>query len=206
MHGAARALGMPQPLHLEPLRSAGAPPRARGGGFDVAAATRAAARGDAAAFELIYRLWFARVLAFARALTKRDESFCLDITQDVMLRAARRLPVVESEAELGAWFARVCVSAAVDMVRRESRRRRREHACARPQAGEPVSAEELGWLRERMSELAIDDQALIMQRLGQGLTLKQAGASVGISEQAAHGRVRRALAKLRAMAREVWRE
>ena len=207
MNGAARALAMIQTPHVEPPRCAGAAPRAADGGFDTAQTTRAISRGDAHAFELLYRAWFERVHALARSITRRDESFCLDVTQEVMLRAARKLPALESEAQLATWFTRACISSAVDMLRRDARRTRREQQRApaqEPNASPPP--EDLAWLRARLDDLSPDDLTLLVQRIAQGLTLKQAGASIGLGEQAAHGRIRRALHKLRQLSHEVWHD
>ncbi len=206
MHAPARALAMPH-LHVEPPRHASATPRAADRGFDTAHTTRAISRGDALAFELLYRAWFERLFALARSITRRDDAFCLDITQDVMLRAARKLPALESEAQLAAWFTRACISAAVDMLRRDARRARREQRHATPRDPHtPPPPEDLAWLRARLDDLSPDDLTLLTQRIAQGLTLKQAGASIGLGEQAAHGRIRRALHKLRQLSHEVWHD
>jgi RNA polymerase sigma factor (sigma-70 family) len=208
MSAALRAASMAQLTQPEPPSQTAVTPLGTRGGFDVAWATGGTGRGDAAAFEVLYRAWFERVFAFARGMTRRDEAFCLDVTQDVMLRAARSIPELNTEAELGAWFARACVSAAVDTIRREQRRGRREMnsegRTPRGRAANDNGVEELDWLRRSIGVLSQDDQTLLMQRVGAGVTLKEAGQAVGLGEQAAHGRVRRALERLRELAREVW--
>jgi RNA polymerase sigma factor (sigma-70 family) len=177
--------------------------------LDVASITTAVGRGDVGAFEALYRAWFERVYGMARGVTRRDEAFCLDVTQEVMLRAAKGLPRLTGEAELGAWMGRAVVSCAVDLIRREQRRRRREVAVGgERRAGAERRAtqdEELAWVWRELRKLPVVEQGLLMQRIGNGCSLKEAGLSVGIGEQAAHGRVRRALEKLRGLAREVWR-
>jgi RNA polymerase sigma factor (sigma-70 family) len=201
----ALRVSMHNSLHSEPSRPTAATPLGSSGGFDVAWATRGIGRGDARAFEILYRAWFGRVYGFARGLTKRDEAFCLDVTQEVMLRAARKMPEIESEQRLAAWLSRATLSAAVDLVRRERRASKRaaKAASARPAAADNPQRDELGWLARSFGELTEVDQALLMQRIAHGSTLKEAAAAVGIGEQAAHGRVRRALARLRELAREV---
>lgn len=167
---------------------------------DAAAASCAAWGGDVAAFEVIYRQWFPRVFGMARGLTRRDEAFCLDVTQDVMLRAGRRLPRIGSETELAAWFGRVTLGAAIDQVRRECRRTKRERRWAGVAGGdtyESLSQDDLGVIAHAFSRLDPQEQVLLMQRIAHGLSLKQAGAALGIGTQAAHGRVRRAIARLR---------
>jgi RNA polymerase sigma factor (sigma-70 family) len=182
----------------------------------VARVTDAVGRGDSAAFEVLYRAWFERVYGMARGITRRDESFCLDVTQEVMLRVAKSLPRIETEGELAAWMGRAALSCAVDLMRRETRRKRRESAIAvREESGrdcrttqEPggdhrATQEELAWVVAELRKLPLVEQGLLMQRVANGSSLKEAGLAVGIGEQAAHGRVRRAMEKLRRMAREV---
>jgi DNA-directed RNA polymerase specialized sigma24 family protein len=92
----------------------------------------------------------------------------------------------------------------VDLVRREQRARRRElHSGPKNKVASRVDGEEIAWVEASLARLPENDQVLLMQRIGHGLTLREAAASVGIGEQAAHGRVRRALGKLRELAREV---
>jgi RNA polymerase sigma factor (sigma-70 family) len=173
---------------------------------DVEQMTAAVGRGDTEAFERLYRAWFDRVFLMTRGATRRDESFCLDVTQEAMLRAARRLPRLRSEAELAAWLGRTALSAAVDMLRRESRRRRRENSVARAQGAESALtdlSDEVRWLKRAFTKLPPVEQALLLQRVGNGCSLRQAGLAVGIGEQAAHGRLRRAMEVLRRLAREV---
>ncbi len=160
--------------------------------------------GDADAFEALYRAWHPRVLALARACSGRDEAFCLDVTQEVMLRLATRVPSLADGRALGAWLARATVRASVDALRRESRRTRRERAAAgREGVEEREGAVDGAWLRAQVRLLGATDFDVLHAHLVQRATLREAGLAAGVSEGAATGRVRRVLAKLRAAAREV---
>ena len=173
---------------------------------DTAALTRAAARGDAESFGVLYKRWFGRALTAAHRLTGRDEAFCLDVVQDAMLRAARRIPPLPTEAALGAWLCRVVHRAALDRLRAERRRTARERAAA-PQSRSPAHTpthapdatpsdsldDEIAWLRARLRELPPDDLRLLGARFAHGHTLAQVGAALGITGDAAHGRIRRIL-------------
>ncbi len=165
--------------------------------------TRAVAQGDVAAFETLYRQWFPRVLALSMAATGRDESFCLDVTQETMLKAAKSIPILDAEPQLVAWFSKVALRLALDSMKADARRRRREQnivpAASRPDSPDP----RLAWLREHLHTFPLHDYELLMQRLAGGATLAAAGRSVGFSADVAHGRVRRALARLRALTRDV---
>lgn len=168
---------------------------------DTAALTRAVARGDTAAFGKIYERWFDRALSAALRLTGRDESFCLDVVQDAMLRAARRLPPLPDEAALGAWLCRVVHRAALDRLRAERRRVARErtsleHARAPEDHGGDALDEDIAWLRAQLRSLPPDDGWMLGARFGQSRTLAQVGAVLGLTGDAAHGRIRRALRRV----------
>lgn len=166
---------------------------------DTAALTRAAARGDADSFSTIYERWFGRALAAAHRITGRDEAFCLDVVQDAMLCAARRIPPLPTEAALGAWLCRVVHRAALDRLRAERRRCARERAARPPNQVAPARDTldtEIAWLRARLRELPPDDRRMLGARFAHGHTLAQVGAALGLSGDAAHGRIRRVLNRL----------
>ncbi|HRQ71696.1 MAG TPA: sigma-70 family RNA polymerase sigma factor [Phycisphaerales bacterium] len=169
--------------------------------------TAAISRGEAAAFARFYEAWFDRALAAARSLTGRDESFCLDVVQDAMLRVASRMPTLPDERSLERWLARVVRSAALDQLRREKRRLLRERS--RSPATSPARPDELTELIERidrlritLTELPADDRALLDARFGRARTLRDAGEEAAISGDAAHGRLRRIINRLRHAATE----
>ena len=180
--------------------------------IDVAVLTGRIAAGDEAAFTAFYGQWFPVTLALARAASRRDEAFCLDVVQDVMLTVARKMPRLRDEARVGAWMTRVVFHAVTDRVRSEQRRRRRElqagqdHAAAGPQ--EPwhdlVDAERREWLAACLQELSADEQALLAARFRDATTVAAAGALLGLGPDAAHGRLRRLLARMRQKAAEWW--
>lgn len=183
-----------------------------GPGVDARRLSRGVARGDAAALAEFYGLWFDRCYAMARRLTRRDEAFCLDVVQEAMLRVVRSIRPMRTDAALSAWMARVVRSAGVDMLRKEARRRARERRAAE-NGGAGGSAlalaagvEQGAWALEALAALTATDRSLIGDRIGRGRTLDEAGAAAGLTGDAAHGRLRRAVAHLRSMAREAFDE
>ncbi len=190
------------------------PPPARARERTAQELTRAIARGDGDALSSFYRAWFDRVYGMARSLTRRDESFCLDVVQEAMLRVARSMRAMRSEDEVARWMTRVVHTAALDLLRRESRRAAREQRSAEAaSAGAPPTgderaeaAERIAWVRARLAELSAQESGLLGLRIGRGASLDRAGASEGMTGDAAHGRVRRAVARLRAMAKEAFGE
>lgn len=175
--------------------------------------TAAVASGDAAAFERLYRGWFDELVGRLRTVTGQDESFCLDCVQDTMMRVIHAIPVLDSRRALAAWLHKAALSAARDRLRAEARRARREGA-ARSVARAAREAETLGGdacgpdeesltrVTRALEELDPEDARLIEARHRFGWTLSRIGEALGIGAGAADGRIRRALAVLRARLEE----
>src|SRR5690242_20301376 len=99
--------------------------------FDtVTELTAGMAAGNSRAVEVFYRRYFDIMYAYARQMTRRDESTCLDVVQEAVLRVVRTVRRVESERQFRAWLRLVTQTSALDMLKSESRRRRRESAVA----------------------------------------------------------------------------
>jgi RNA polymerase sigma factor (sigma-70 family) len=169
------------------------------------------AAGDESAFTEFYELWFASTLALSRAVSRRDEAWCLDVVQDVMMIVVKKMPSLKTEAALRAWMARTVMHAVTDRTRSEVRRRRREEAAVEAAAAvsrEPWSdlcdQEMSAWLAASIAELPDADQALLQASFGASSTVAAEAVLLGISSDAAHGRLRRALGKLRQKAEELW--
>jgi len=139
--------------------------------------------------------------AFARQITRRDESTCLDVVQEAVLRVVRTVRRVESEGQFRAWLRLVTQTSALDMLKSESRRRRRESAVA---VGAGILTEtnadpddRLAWLTEQISRLDPQIVRIIDLRFQQRWTLARIGQALGLSTGTVDGRLRRALGRLR---------
>jgi len=169
--------------------------------------TSAVASGDSEAFACFYRERFDEMFSAARRASGRDESFCLDVVHDAMLKVIRGIKTLESEDALSAWLRRVVTRTAYDMLRAESRRAVRERAAARSRAeasratGTAVEhaalQERLEWLREELSKLDEETARLLHARHRAVLTLKRIGRLVGLKPGAVDGRLQRAAGRLR---------
>ena len=158
-----------------------------------------------------YEAWFDRAFAMARSITRRDESFCLDVVQDSMMRVVKKMRPLADEKAVRAWMARTLFTTAIDRLRSESRRARRESrvaaATGEALAGlDPVRGEQIEWIREQLRALPEDDRRLILERFAGDRTLEEVGRSLGITGHAAHGRIRRILIRMRNLARELFDE
>jgi len=162
------------------------------------------AAGDRAALGEFYEAWFERCLAMALGFTGRDESFGLDVVQEAMLRIARSVRIIPSEGELGAWVVTVVRRTALDLLRREARGRRRDRGRVATETPDPELRDRLDWLARRLESVPGCEAELLRLRFGQGGTLEQVGVAAGTSGPAVHGKLRRALQKLREAAKGEW--
>ena len=162
--------------------------------------TAAIASGDTEAFGRFYEQWFDHILTEARLASRRDEHFCLDLVQDVMLRIIRSRRVFDHEDSLRRWVRVVVQSCCIDHFRAESRRRRREHAHhSSAEQHEVVNEqdERLLWLESQLATLGPDDAKLLDMRFRFGWTLGRIASTLGLSTGAVDGRLNRLLAALR---------
>ena len=186
--------------------------------------TAAMARGDRAAVAAFYERYYDLLCRLARQAigTSRDEHLCLDVVHDAVLRVVRTVRGVPTEGQLVTWLRLVVRSAAYDLLRREQRRGAREALVAAgrakgspsslgPSSGatEPAGAEleeQLAWLRAELLRLDPRLVELIELRYARRWTLAAIGARLGVSAGTVDGRLRRALARVRTRAREVFGE
>lgn len=172
-------------------------------GMTLPASDGTPAAGARPSLDEVYGRAFGPLHAAARALTGRDEAFCLDVVQDVFVSYIRRSPAWEGEAAMWSWLRTTLVRAAIDRIRRDERARRREsrRPPRAPGTGEsdPWASE---WLREAVALLPERDRALLGLRYAHGRTLQESGLAEGIGWASAQGRLTRALRRLRESATE----
>jgi DNA-directed RNA polymerase specialized sigma24 family protein len=65
-----------------------------------------------------------------------------------------------------------------------------------------LADEQRGWLLQKLAALPAADRALVEARFGTAATVAAAGREFGWTDDAAHGRLRRVLGKLRRAAKE----
>jgi RNA polymerase sigma factor (sigma-70 family) len=166
--------------------------------------TKAIAAGDAAAFTSLYDAHFDRLLARAKHLAKRDEHFCLDVVQEVMVKVIRRMPMLDDARALQSWLDRTTATTAYDALRRDIRRAMRERSLA----GDGIAhdATHLLEARERLDWLAHELAAMDERSAQLILARHRAGKTMDMTGGAARGRVYRAMETLRERAASVFKE
>lgn len=181
-------------------------------GSSTANLTRAIASGDTEAFARFYRAWFDRMFVMARQCTGRDESFCLDVVQDSMVRVIRSIPELNTDVELERWLHVVVRSCALDRLRRERRRSLRERRSDQttPKAtsarDDQDGEDRIAWLRKQLSQLPPEQAHLLSLRYRLGWTLARIGRALGIKPGAVDGRINRTIKTLQAHATEDFRD
>jgi RNA polymerase sigma factor (sigma-70 family) len=129
-----------------------------------------------------------------------NEALAQDITQLVFIRFAQAPPKLKTHAELAAWLHRTTIHVAIDTWRSETRRRAREQQAV---VMEPSTSEHTIWeelspnLDEALNQLSDQDRQALLLRFFGRKTMRDVGAALRVSEDAAKMRVSRALDRLR---------
>jgi RNA polymerase sigma factor (sigma-70 family) len=131
----------------------------------------------------------------------RDPDLARDVSQQAFCKLAAKPNSVPSGVPLAAWLHRTCRSLAVDLVRSEEARRKREVAHSHPSAMNSETTPD--WSRlEPVIDSLIDelpelDRRAVLLRFYEKRSHGAIGAALGLSEEAARKRLDRALERLR---------
>jgi RNA polymerase sigma factor (sigma-70 family) len=141
-------------------------------------------------------------LIFSAAIRQvRSKELAEEITQAVFIELVRSAPKLRDDTILAAWLYQVTRRRAVDLIRRETRRRSREEAAAKD--FNPMNDDLSRWrdleplLDEAMADLDEKERAAVILRFFQNQSLRDVGLALGVSEDTAQKRVSRALDRLR---------
>lgn len=124
-----------------------------------------------------------------------------EVAQTVFTELARAAPQWRPEVPLEPWLYTVTRRRSIDLIRRESRHQAREAAASDLAA---MNDHEPEWTRlepildEAMEDLDPTDRGAIVLRYFENRSLREVGAALGISDDAAQKRVTRAVDRLRA--------
>ncbi len=140
-------------------------------------------------------------LVYSAALRQvRSPHLAEEVAQAVFVDLARQARTLPDDQPLSAWLYVVTRRTAIDVVRREARRREGEQSAATLAT---MRTESAGWteiaavLDEAMAALDPTDRSAILLRFFENLSLREVGESLGISEDTAQKRVSRAVDRLR---------
>jgi len=133
-----------------------------------------------------------------------DAELAADLRQETFLRAWRRLPPGAAPARQRAWLHRTATHLAIDALRARGRRPTvpLDPAGHDPPGPDAPDAGELAAAQEALARLTPHERLVLLLRFEGGLSLREVGALLDLSEDAARKRVARAR---RAFTR-AWRE
>jgi RNA polymerase sigma-70 factor, ECF subfamily len=83
-----------------------------------------ARRGDAAAFEQLYREHSGWVYALARRMAD-DETLARDMTQEIFIRLWQKISTFRGDSEFTTWFRRIAINVCLNSMGTEKRRTNR---------------------------------------------------------------------------------
>ena len=130
----------------------------------------------------------------------RSPQLTEEIAQSVFTDLARAAGKLKPDTVLAAWLHAVTRRTAIDVIRKESRRRLREQTAVELNA---MNAPDAHWtqieplLDEAVAALDATDRAAVLLRFFENKSLHEVGQQLGLSDDAAQKRVRRAVEKLR---------
>jgi RNA polymerase sigma-70 factor (ECF subfamily) len=161
-------------------------------------------RGNEAAFRELHDRYRARVFRLAVVLGRGDEVQAQDLTQGVMLTAARKLKPLESEAHLWNWLARITRQHAARLHRKEQRSASllQDDAAAHRPAPHAENVLE-SCLDRALLELPPEERELVEWFYFDGLSQKELAERLATSPKAISGRLDRARDKLRTIIRRM---
>ena len=140
-------------------------------------------------------------LVYSAALRQvRSPQLAEEVAQSVFIDFARNAKRLKPDTILTAWLYQVTRRTAIDVVRREASRQLREQIATQMNATNATASD---WtdieplLDEAMQALDVTDRTAVLLRYFENKSLREVGASLGASENAAQKRLSRAIERLR---------
>jgi len=133
----------------------------------------------------------------------RDAALAEDVTQVVFLLLVKKAPGLREGTVLSGWLFQTARFISKDALKQEARRQQREQKAAQEMINETDAGAQAHWeeieplLHNALSSLGTEDRDAILIRFFENRSLKETGAVLGVSEEAARKRVTRAVEKLR---------
>jgi len=162
-----------------------------------------AKHADQDAFTKYYETFFDTMFITVKRATGSDEATCLDIVQDAMVKAIRKMKPMRSRDQTVAWTVVVAKTTAYDYLRKVKRRKQvtnsviPEHAVSSDEM-EIESIARLAWVEEQLQQLPAELSSMIDLKYRMGWTLRQIGEKFGLKTGAVDGKIRRAIEGLKA--------
>jgi RNA polymerase sigma factor (sigma-70 family) len=158
-----------------------------------------AQEGSEEAFTALVMRYLNFVYSSARRKVRSDE-LAREVSQVVFLDLSLNAKQLRRDTHLASWLYVVTRRTAVDAIRRESRRQKREQVAVETAAMNSPSAiwsHVEPWLDEAVASLDENDRKAVLLRYFESKNLREIGEMLGVTEDAAQKRVSRAVERLR---------
>jgi len=152
--------------------------------------------GEQAAYEALYRAHVARIHALCWRMGGGDPHLAEELTQDVFVKAWRKLDTFRGDASLGTWLHRLAVNEALSARRKRSRRLQPVALEAVCDAG--TGAPEMPWpgcdsdLEAAIARLPDRARTVLVLAAIEGYSHREVGAMTGMSEGSSKAQLHRA--------------
>jgi len=158
--------------------------------------------GDRLALAHLFAARFDWMVDQCRVMTGKDEHFALDTVQDAMVRLARGMMPLTSAQALDRYLRAVLRSCALDRLRAEARRSKRERQSSlsiNHSGNKDVrpSTTDSDALQQIIATLSAQEQDTLLNRVIRGIGLSALADMHGTTSSIMQGRVRRMLERLR---------
>ena len=171
---------------------------------DIAALTRALARGDEAAFREFYDLYFDRLRRYLLVVTGGNEAVARDALQAALIRVVRHVKPFDAEEKFWSWLTVLARTALAD----DSKKQRRwfaflekfsRHSETENAAADEGAADETlrGLLEKNVSSLPPDERALLSQKYVLRRSVREIATDLQTTEKAVESRLSRVRQKLK---------
>ncbi len=171
----------------------------------IGALTQRLAAGNEAAFAAFYELYGSRLFRYILVLQRGDEHAASDVFQNTLIRVVRHARRFDDEAALWDWLARLARNAAADHGRKSSRYLRfldrfRQSSL---EVEESNHSNLTAAIDAALLQLPPQDAQLLQAKYHDQKSQRDLAAQLGISEEAAESRLRRARSALKQLAFQI---
>lgn len=156
-----------------------------------------ALKGDAESFSRLCEQYYRPLVAIAYAQLA-DRGMAEDAAQEALLAAYRGIARLKKPEQFAGWLTSICRNIAIDMARARARAKHAESVDGSPVPGScRHESDTVDVVREIISRLEPNMREVVYLRYYSRMSYGRIAQTLGISEEAVNGRLRRARDRIR---------